>query len=231
MNEGIEAIKGLIDDKESHAEALEELIALYESNRTSGIEYAKTGWRETLALRATQLIILRKQLFVLEELENGWEIWPQQHDAFKVDIDQHDISKSGNDIKITSDPYNGAWLFFPSQVKISEYQWLSFDIYSPSTEIWDPNKRNYSPIVINVVPMGYHMIASLYSANITHDSPFIEGGQLAAGKWQRVLIPLDAFGPILNPPFEHIVIENYSPNTITYYIDNIQLLKDKTGPN
>jgi len=167
----------------------------------------------------------------LEELENGWEIWPQQHDAFKVDIDQHDISKSGNDIKITSDPYNGAWLFFPSQVKISEYQWLSFDIYSPSTEIWDPNKRNYSPIVINVVPMGYHMIASLYSANITHDSPFIEGGQLAAGKWQRVLIPLDAFGPILNPPFEHIVIENYSPNTITIYIDNIQLLKDKTGSN
>jgi len=71
MNEGIEAIKGLIDDKESHAEALEELIALYESNRTSGIEYAKTGWRETLALRATQLIILRKQLFVLEELENA----------------------------------------------------------------------------------------------------------------------------------------------------------------
>ncbi|MCF7811832.1 hypothetical protein K9N50_12690 [bacterium] len=168
----------------------------------------------------------------LEELENGWEIWPQQHDeAFKVDIDQHDISKSGTDIKITSYPFNGAWLFFPPQVKISEYQWLSFDIFSPSTEVWDPNKQNYSPIVINVLPMGDGLIASPFSANITHDSPFIEGGQLAAGKWQRVLIPLDAFGPIINPPFEHIVIEHYSPNTITIYLDNIQLLKDKAGSN
>ena len=159
----------------------------------------------------------------IDDLQNGWSYWPPQDDLSLLDINEHNISASGIDIEVVLDPYNDLRFSLPNKIDLSDFQWLAFDIYSESGEVWDPSKQNYHPVILNVLLMARYSIATPFSVNITSSSPYIEGGQLIKQQWQHVLIPLDAFGPVLIP-LQDIAIRNLSPNTIKIYVDNVELV-------
>jgi hypothetical protein len=152
-------------------------------------------------------------------LIGDWDRYAPNGDVNNIDLSQSKVAMNGNAIRATLP--RGAELVFGDRVGIDlePYQWLEFYIYVPKDA---PN-----PPMLRVVLTNRDTYPMPHIVDLTN-SQYIEDGHLEKGKWQRVDIPLEAMGPILEPISYILIRTNPEPNNIqrpmTIYVDNVRLL-------
>ncbi len=156
---------------------------------------------------------------------NDWGYWPPDNNFDLMDICQTDTVIAGNAISVVLDRYQDLRISPPETADVSEYQWITFDLYTESNKVWDQTQGNYHPVNLLMVLFGGYYQATPFSAEITA-TPYLDE-PLMAGHWHHVLIPINDFGPMLSLSVNDISIRNISPNTVKIYLDDIQLLKEK----
>lgn len=166
----------------------------------------------------------------IDALDTYWYHYPGY--SHNIDFKQSDIAYSGNAIEANVPAWNGL-IFGPvmnSEFGISSYQWLEFYIYLPKVIVSGKSWHEYDPVSIVVkFKNDSFRDATPFGIDIAY-SKYIEGHQLIANRWQRVLIPLEAFGPVLSPVNEIIITNNTWQTPIQFYIDNLRFIREKNDP-
>lgn len=147
-----------------------------------------------------------------DELNPSWENYPPNGDPANIDFFQSKIAVSGNAIRVN---LVGELIFSQEpSIDLSHYQWLEFYVFIP------PNTPNPPMLSVSLRDAGFHPMP--YTVDLTN-SQYIQDGHLEKGKWQRVDIPLDAMGPLLEP-ITSITIVNGPQPPMVIYVDNVRLL-------
>ncbi|MBC8334313.1 MAG: hypothetical protein ISR59_10845 [Anaerolineales bacterium] len=165
------------------------------------------------------------QIIYDDVFRNNWGYWPPNNNFDIMDISQKDIVVDGVAIEIVLDSYADLRISPPASENISEYQWISFDLYSEAEDVWDQGQGNFHPVNLLMVMFGSYYQATPFSVEITA-TPYLDE-TLKAKHWHHVVIPIEDFGPVRSRSVDDISIRNISPNTVKIYLDNIQLLKEK----
>lgn len=164
-----------------------------------------------------------------DHFRNNWGFWPPNDNFDLMDVYHRDTVVDGNSIVTILDSYADLRISPPKTADISEYQWIALDLYVEEDRVWDQGLRSYLPVNLMMSLFGGYYETTAFSAEITA-TPYIDT-ELKAGYWHHVVIPIDHFGPVLSNPINDISIRNISPNTVTIYLDNIQLLREKILSN
>ncbi len=171
-----------------------------------------------------QQVLCRRHAIYEDGFVNQWIYWPPDDDGSMVDSDQTEIAVDGSAIGVTMNYWSSIWIEPPMGFPVSEYDWITFDLYVTEDKVWNPEHGNFHPINILMVLFGGPNNATPFRVIFT-DPPYLEGG-IRANEWMTVQIPLDAFGPLVVPEIVAFSMQNISENTIRIYIDNLMLLKE-----
>lgn len=153
---------------------------------------------------------------------NDWTYWPPDGNEELIDLNQTKIAVTGSSISANLNYWSDIWFTPPLGFPVSEYEWITFDLFLQNNKVFNPEHGNYHPVTLMMVLYGGPNNATPFRVIIT-DPPYLEGG-VRENEWMTVQIPLDAFGPLVVPEIVALSIQNLSENSVTIYVDNLELI-------
>jgi hypothetical protein len=157
-----------------------------------------------------------------EELARGWE-HELSGEGSQADIAYGWISIAERSIRTSLGPRGELAFVNSGDVDLSGYSWLEFYVYAEALLSWgeDAATASYRPFRLSVGLRDEEGFPRPLWVQFTH-SQYLRGGELVTGRWQRVRIPIAAFG-LAGEEIHAIVIRNNAAfGTPVFYIDSVR---------
>jgi hypothetical protein len=157
-----------------------------------------------------------------EGFAQGW-VHELSGEGSQADIDYGWISIAERSIRVSLGPRGELMLVNRGDVDLSGFGWLEFYVHADALLSWgeDAAAASYRPFRLHVGLRDEEGFPRPLWVQFTH-SQYLREGELVTGRWQRVRIPLAAFGPS-SEEIHAIVIRNDSAfGTPAFNIDSVR---------